>query len=699
MVETEMEVDIAPHYGTRAYLDDDLIDYDTEAEKELDHENNPDLIHEGLLYADENATVGQQTHDDVEYFEEQEHDPRETADSQIGTDPVEQSSLDHESSHEIDYDVEDVSNLHAADYPSETRDLAVGEQDLDDDSRAEDILEAGKAGGQTEDQAEDEEISWEHEDDDSEEKLETVTEEVQLSTVADDQIVLNLSVVSPALEIKEQEQDLEHKLEHELEHKEQEQASSDLADESDYAGNTTHDVGVEEGLNEYEILEDDGSGQGESDTDSHQFPTITVQYKGDEFPCFSANSDGFFSQLSLLDESVKSVLEAFRQELTNELLAEDELVFQVDELGLEFSESCSSDLLATITLRQVVELFDVLVRNQDPGNTRSLYTYLFTRPSTRKRFGFLMESAAEGKGLDEVIHLFQSPMVHVHGADTGDDSAVDEDAATQLDETESADDGELTEASHVFDTFEPDAQINQVDINNAEPPRQPATISGSSATAMGESRDLEEEEIVVSDALAAEDDVGDGEDVEQDEQDEKEESVVVSRSASSAHDVSDGIIRLEGPEETTGVATTAVELERSEPDDIIGIDFDEPVELTTMNGADEDGDEVEHHDTQHDEMGAGVHDAETTTASVKDDDDLDILSEPAEMHGAEDGTEEHVPKDKVDEEAEDEIDWRDDAEPLLVHLDADTTSSTTKRARSGDENDAGDDQNVKRRRP
>lgn len=68
------------------------------------------------------------------------------------------------------------------------------------------------------------------------------------------------------------------------------------------------------------------------------YPAITVQYKGEDCPLFSQSSDGFFSDISVLDHSLETVLSNLRAELVNELSEEDELVFQVDELGLEFCE-------------------------------------------------------------------------------------------------------------------------------------------------------------------------------------------------------------------------------------------------------------------------------------------------------------------------------------------------------------------------
>lgn len=55
-----------------------------------------------------------------------------------------------------------------------------------------------------------------------------------------------------------------------------------------------------------------------------------------------------------------------------------------------------------------MEIHDLLVKNQDPDSTRTLYTYLFVKPNASKRLESLIESATQGKGLDEVIHLFES---------------------------------------------------------------------------------------------------------------------------------------------------------------------------------------------------------------------------------------------------------------------------------------------------
>lgn len=70
----------------------------------------------------------------------------------------------------------------------------------------------------------------------------------------------------------------------------------------------------------------------------YHFPSITVQYKGEEFPFFSSSSEGFFTKISMLDAYIEALFIGFREALEDDILKDDMLVFQVDELGLEFTE-------------------------------------------------------------------------------------------------------------------------------------------------------------------------------------------------------------------------------------------------------------------------------------------------------------------------------------------------------------------------
>lgn len=72
--------------------------------------------------------------------------------------------------------------------------------------------------------------------------------------------------------------------------------------------------------------------------DDLHYPAVTVAYKGEEYPLISASADAFFSDLSIQDLTIKDMLAQFRDVLGEEITPTEELVFKIDELGLEFFE-------------------------------------------------------------------------------------------------------------------------------------------------------------------------------------------------------------------------------------------------------------------------------------------------------------------------------------------------------------------------
>lgn len=112
----------------------------------------------------------------------------------------------------------------------------------------------------------------------------------------------------------------------------EQQANAEISND----GGEEHDEGFE--LITAEDVDGSVAEQQSLDESEHGFPAITVQYKGDEYPFFSTTSNGFFGETSILDETMDKILSGLRDELANELANEDELVFQVDEMGLEFTE-------------------------------------------------------------------------------------------------------------------------------------------------------------------------------------------------------------------------------------------------------------------------------------------------------------------------------------------------------------------------
>ncbi|KXH66936.1 hypothetical protein CSAL01_02307 [Colletotrichum salicis] len=144
-----------------------------------------------------------------------------------------------------------------------------------------------------------------------------------------------------------------------------------------------------------------------------EIPVVTVSYKGIDYPFFYGSPDSqgkecFFNDLSLLHCKMEGVLAGFRRELANELGPFDELVFQIDELGLEFTESSQAEVFSDITLGQIISVFDSLVKNQNADASKPLYAYLTTRPDCKKRWLSLVDDAYNGKGLDEISYYFAS---------------------------------------------------------------------------------------------------------------------------------------------------------------------------------------------------------------------------------------------------------------------------------------------------
>lgn len=275
-------------------------------------------------------------------------------------------------------------------------------------------------------------------------------------------------------------------------------------------------------------------------------------------------------------------------------------------------------------------------------------------------------------------------MPHTHGADSGDVSvSVVEAAGTQLEEVESADNDVTTDTDNVPVSLDPNVQLIEADIIDHEVPDQRELISGNSPTGVGENYQLEEG-IVTLDALAAEDDVGDGEEVEE------EAPFVDIHPTSPVRDVSEGNISPVKSGGTAAVAIAAVELERSEADDILGIDFDEPADLAPINGADEGQDDVEQRVTQNDGIHVGVDDASTTAATPNAE--VDILSGRTELNTIDDGADQLVAKDEANQEVESEIDWREYPETLLDDVGGDVSCNTAKRARGEEEEGAEEDQ-------
>ncbi|KAL6862038.1 hypothetical protein J3F83DRAFT_762752 [Trichoderma novae-zelandiae] len=505
MAEIEMDVDLAPSIKFDEHADDDLIDYDIDTTEDHTHDpwpshhdeqasNAPDHVSSTEEHVGIDAKTTETGYDNAQaQYTEADRPQVNLIRSSFPDDAVDEAhqlskeaitviedenltleakqpedapvtETDH-TADEIDYEDHDVTvTQEVSNKPEEEEDEVHDTIAADDVAAAEPAkaepslsqpteLHAGDAEV-PEEAAEDEEdeITWEREEDQTEAvggaveavAAETTWEHEDDQTEADSgavEAVATETIIERAVSRDRAETQSSDSHEHVYEQRTE-------ATDSGHEG-TAMDASLEQESVEHQE-EDSRSQPEESSPGGEQdFPAITVHYKGNEYAFFShKKTDGFFSDVSVLDQSMESLLAGFRAELEDEIAAHDELVFQVDELGLEFAEATIQDSLASITFRQVLEVFDLLVKNQDPDSSRTLYTYLFTRPNLGKRFEFLAESAAASKGLDEVIYLFESPAGHHHQAaveaDDGDEYEHDEDSeANEVTEAqESAEDGD-----------------------------------------------------------------------------------------------------------------------------------------------------------------------------------------------------------------------------------------------------------------
>lgn len=675
MADTTMEVDAAPQLGFEEHLEDDLITYDEntapdalEPEKIVaegpDHgvATNERTEESGPVYHEEQEIESKMSHtatedageghtitnnESVEEEAQPEVDFFETADESLDTGLGESAPVEEEQgeSHEIDYD-DDI----AADHDSghhEVGNVTVPDQEIEVQTHDAKLSERGDAGDDMgvglESHDEHHEISWEHEEGNQNERTAHSSNETAIPQPTADG------------NVGQSGQEEHHQVE--VDDAEEPQAAS----AADVAGGD--DAGVVEksyatGTDVPEHGYDDASQDDDENAPQTDFPAITVHYKGDDFPLFSLSSEGFFSQASVLDDSIKTLLAGFRAELNDELLPQDDLVLQVDELGLEFAESSSVDTLSNITLRQVLEVFDILVKNQDPESTRTLYTYLFTRPSTNKRFEYLMESATGGKGLDEVIHLFDSPLGHGRGI--AETSAGDDDFDTQLNDVESADDNEGDSAE------------------NEDHSGSPGDTDDSDVLDTYDAGMDHDEGFQHFDEAAASAARQDGGDDEQGEQQEELQQTFLTTDSNGNYSRRRGLFR------NQELTLYCEDYQESDADAFLTGDFDESEDVVENDLEDIDAGDFTNLGTN----------ATSTTTTIEDDGD--VTPALADIGIVETEHNDLTIEDVVEPEDLDEIDWRDD--PEAPDDDAGESSSTTTKRARGDDTGAEDEQG-KRHKP
>ncbi|PHH52541.1 hypothetical protein CFIMG_005828RA [Ceratocystis fimbriata CBS 114723] len=174
------------------------------------------------------------------------------------------------------------------------------------------------------------------------------------------------------------------------------------------------------------------------DEDDDGFPTssidpdITVRYNGEEYPLFHGQNNidtqmGFFHDTGVLDVPMDDVFSSFRNELSDDLDENEELVLQIDDLGLQYGESTNPDILSSVTLRQLYSLLAKLAQNQDPSSAPTMYTYLNTRLNSTRRLAYLLQEAYSGSSLESVAHRFPQEIPSEPSVDDADEDMDDVD--------------------------------------------------------------------------------------------------------------------------------------------------------------------------------------------------------------------------------------------------------------------------------
>lgn len=377
----------------------------------------------------------------------------------------------------------------------------------------------------------------------------------------------------------------------------------------------------------------------------------------------------------------------------------------------------------------MLELFDLLVKNQDPDSSRTLYTYLFTRPSASKRFEFLAESAAAGRGLDEVIHLFENPVGHHHAlaeAEHGEDSETNE--ATEI--HESAEDDDENEENEGADGDTEESEASEEDEEEEDEDEEETSAAEEQPMDSADQYDEEEEEEeededVGEDFMAeAEDFIRDAEENANQEgeySDDAEESyeqlqaVVVEPVNHSAH--ADATAEADNAPDATysyGTVTTTLaafvlpnanqlhsddEDEDADANPFIHLEMQETMvdggveiqyeAMTHVEGGNADSHQLAMHPV--DEY-IDANEAETGTTNTLAD-NAEAISTLLDI-GADQGLEEITNEDLAFEDEMPEIDWRDDLDAPDDAKDeiAAADSGLPKRRRTEDEQDVEDEQ-------
>ncbi|KAI0202761.1 hypothetical protein F4808DRAFT_458480 [Astrocystis sublimbata] len=190
---------------------------------------------------------------------------------------------------------------------------------------------------------------------------------------------------------------------------------------------------------------------------------IYITYGETNYRLFAKSEDDdpnqyFLTDKSALNFSLTRFLASLRDVISEEVSPLDDLVMHVDCLGIEFSESTTSDFLDKFTFGDLVVLHDKLVKNEESESSPSIHTYLTVRPNCVRRMMALAESANAGRGLSEVALYRESSI---------DDDGVDDVESLDTDISDYDHNDGDSESIHQQDDYEEGDAVNDSEQRNS----------------------------------------------------------------------------------------------------------------------------------------------------------------------------------------------------------------------------------------
>ncbi|KIN06039.1 hypothetical protein OIDMADRAFT_141678 [Oidiodendron maius Zn] len=210
-------------------------------------------------------------------------------------------------------------------------------------------------------------------------------------------------------------------------------------------------------------------------------PEILVLYQETEYALFSTSElddpDSFFlSDTSILNNPISDFLKAIRNVIHDDLANEDELCLSIGDMGIEVEEVSlstyyslstilkvspqTSTLIQDVTLRQILNLYEGLLRNDGVDSPQPFCVQLGVRPNFAKRLANLAAGFTEGKGLSELVSLAEhsnSPgaSLEMTGNKHGDDAKTEELDRREVDKEHE----DVQDNSEISQTLVPDTDL------------------------------------------------------------------------------------------------------------------------------------------------------------------------------------------------------------------------------------------------